>query len=61
MKISVPRKYYEAYQELEWSDVSEAFFFIVKNPELVALSLLVILFGVTSFFLDPDPVADDRI
>ena len=61
MKISVPRKYYEAYQDLEWSDVSDAFFFILKNPELVALSLVVLLFGVTSSILEADPVADDRI
>lgn len=44
MKISVPKKYWEAYQDLSWSDVKYGFYYCLRNPDIIALALVVFIF-----------------
>lgn len=61
MKISVKKEYVEAYRQASWKDVKEAFLFVLKNPQLVAVSIIIGFYLLISFAFDADRIVEDEL
>ena len=61
MKIAVKKEYVEAYRQASWSDVKKGFLFLVKNPDILALSIFLGFFLLISFIFDADRIVEDEL
>jgi len=61
MKISVKKKYVEAYRQISWSDVKQVFIFLLKNPGYVALGLILFFFFLVQVLMDLDSIVEDEL